>query len=165
MRVAHSRSDPLGLHLALCCGCGAVQVVDLTDAGAATVPRQRAVVRLACDVCGTSTRHAYVRNVPPPSSVAASKEDADTAARAVVRRLVGRLAAMGVVVGYLSADAAPPDGSRAVVVELADGWRGIGLRAGLAPTEVLAALQAAGAALFSEAGWVSSDGGRAASVR
>jgi hypothetical protein len=151
-------SDPVGLHVALCCGCGSVRVVELsgTSPSARVVPRQRAVAPAACDTCGTTTAHAYVNNRRPD----------DEAATAAVRRLVERLQDMGVAVGYLS-DAAPDldAGTRAVVVELADGWRGIALRPDLAPSDVVATLRAAGAALFSEDGWVASRAGRSVAVR
>ena len=142
-------SDPVGLHVALCCGCGSVRVVELAGTPpAALVPRQRAVARAACDTCGAVTDHAYVSNAT-----------SDEAAAAAVRRLVRRLAQMGVVVGQLSE--ATDGGARGVVVELADGWRGIGLRPGLASADVVMTLRAAGAALFSEDGWVTAPtGGR-----
>ena len=151
MAQAH---DPVGLHVALCCGCGSVRVVELCGtAPAALVPRQRAVAPAACDTCGTVTDHAYVSNSSP-----------DDAATADVRRLVRRLAEMGVAVGQLSEDLHP--GARAVVVELADGWRGIGLRPGLSPPDVVTTLRAAGAALFSEDGWVTApSGGRSLTLR
>lgn len=147
-------SDPVGLHVALCCGCGSVRVVEISGAPPpALVPRQRAVAPAACDTCGTVTDHAYVSNSTP-----------DEAATAAVRRLVRRLAGMGVTVGHLSQDL--DAGTRAVVVELPDGWRGIALRPGLASAEVVTTLRAAGAALFSEDGWVAAPtGGHSVTVR
>lgn len=147
-------SDPVGLHVALCCGCGSVRVVELSGTPAtALVPRQRAVAPAACDTCGTVTDHAYVSNSAP-----------DEAATAAVRRLVERLAEMGVAVGHLSEDLDP--GTRAVVVELADGWRGIALRSGMTSADVVTTLRTAGAALFSEDGWVTApSGGRSVTLR
>ena len=142
--MAHT-SDPVGLHVALCCGCGSVRVVELPRTPSmALVPRQRAVAPAACETCGAVTDHAYVTNSPP-----------DDTAAAAVRRLVRRLADMGVAVGHLS-DTAPEldPAARAVVVELVDGWRGVALRRGLAPADVVRTLRAAGVALFSEDGWV-----------
>jgi len=160
LEVMAYTSEPAGLHMALCCGCGSVRVVELSGAPPTSyeqlVPRQRAVAPADCDTCGTVTDHAYVRNSPP-----------DERATATVRRLVARLAGMGVAVGHLSEDRLDlaPD-VRAVVVELADGWRGIALRPGLPSAEVVATLRAAGAALFSEDGWVAaSTGSRSVTVR
>jgi hypothetical protein len=153
LRGMAQTSDPVGLHVALCCGCGSVRVVELSGRPpTALVPRQRAVAPAACDTCGTVTDHAYVSNSTPGD-----------AATATVRRLVRRLAEMGVVVGHLSE--APGPGARAVVVELADGWRGIALRPGLASADVVSTLRAAGAALFSEDGWVTAPtGGRSVTL-
>jgi hypothetical protein len=154
--MAHT-SEPVGLHVALCCGCGSVRVVELSGRPpTALVPRQRAVAPAACDTCGTVTDHAYVTNCPP-----------DERATATVLRLVARLAGMGVAVGHLSEDRLDPvPDVRAVVVELADGWRGIALRPGLPSAEVVATLRAAGAALFSEDGWVAAyTGGRSVTLR
>ena len=147
-------SDPVGLHVALCCGCGSVRVVELSDTPApALVPRQRAVAPAACETCGAVTDHAYLSNSPP-----------DEAATAEVRRVVRRLAEMGVTVGHLSQE--PDAGARAVVVELPDGWRGIALRPGLASADVVTTLRDAGAALFSEDGWVAAPtGGRSVTLR
>jgi hypothetical protein len=153
--MAHT-SDPVGLHVALCCGCGSVRVVELSGRPPmALVPRQRAVAPAACETCGAVTDHAYVTNSP---------EDSATAA---VRRLVRRLADMGVAVGHLS-DTAPEldPAAMAVVVELVDGWRGVALRRGLAPADVVRTLRAAGVALFSEDGWVVAvSGSRSVTVR
>jgi len=147
--MAHT-SDPVGLHVALCCGCGTVRVVELAGTPPrALVPRQRAVAPARCDTCGTVTDHAYVMNRP-----------ADDSAAATVRRLVRRLADMGVAVGHLSdAGPGPEPEARAVIVELADGWRGVALRRDLAPADVVRTLRAAGAALFSEEGWVAAPTG------
>lgn len=154
--MAHT-SEPVGLHVALCCGCGSVRVVELSGPPRTSlVPRQRAVAPADCDTCGTVTDHAYLDNSPP-----------DERAAATVRRLVLRLAGMGVAVGHLSEDGPDlhPD-VRAVVVELADGWRGIALRPGLPPADVIVTLRAAGAALFSEDYWVVSPaGGRSLTLR
>ena len=155
--MAHT-SEPVGLHVALCCGCGSVRVVELSGAPRTSlVPRQRAVAPADCDTCGTVTDHAYVNNNVPP----------DERAAATVRRLVARLAGMGVAVGHLSEDRPDLDPDvRAVVVELADGWRGIALRPGLPPADVIVTLRAAGAALFSEDCWVVSPaGGRSVTLR
>ena len=160
--MAHT-SGPAGLHVALCCGCGSVRVVELSGAPSTSyeqlVPRQRAVAPADCDTCGTVTDHAYVDNSPHSA--------ADETATAAVRRLVARLAGMGVAVGQLSEDRLDRASDvRAVVVELADGWRGIALRPGLPSAEVVATLRAAGAALFSEDGWVAaSTGGRSVTLR
>ena len=120
--------------------------------GTAPGPDAPSVAPAACDTCGTVTDHAYVSN-----------SATDDEATATVRRLVRRLAEMGVVVGHLSG--APDAGARAVVVELADGWRGIALRPGLSSVDVVSTLKAAGAALFSEDGWVTAPtGGRSVTL-
>ena len=147
-------SDPVGLHVALCCGCGSVRVVELSGTPpTAPIPRQRAVAPAVCDTCRTVTDHAYLSNSPP-----------DEIATAAVRRLVRRLATMGVAVGHLSESF--DQEARGVVVELADGWRGVALRPGLASADVVTTLRAAGAALFSEDGWVAAPtGSRSVTLR